>query len=149
MAMMKIVDMLSNNEKLESLIEKEVKKVIDKGDLTPVEVDNLKKVVCLVKEIAELEKESMELDGYMDESSNGYYPNGMMPYSYNNPNRSAMTGRYTRGSSMNNRPGSYNNGRSGHSIKDRMVARLESMMDEAQSEYERQQVADMINQIQH
>lgn len=148
MAMMKIVDMLAHNEKLESLIEKEVKKVIDKGDLTPVEVDNLKKVVCLIKEIAELEKESMELDGYMDESS-GYYPNNMMPYSYNNPNRSAMTGRYTRGSSMNTMPSSYNNGRSGHSIKDRMVARLESMMDEAQSEYERQQVAEMINQIRH
>lgn len=153
MEMMKIIEMLSNSEKLEKLLEKEINKVVDKGDLTSVEVDNLKKVVCLVKEIAELEKEAMDL-GYMDEGESGYYSPMNPPYSYGtsmnrtvNPNRFMRTGSYD--ASRTRRNASYGNGHSGHSIKDRMVDRLESMMDEAQTDYERQQIMDMINQIQH
>ena len=36
---------------------------------------------------------------------------------------------------------------SGHSIQDRMVDRLERMIDEAQSEHERQTVKDWINRL--
>ena len=36
----------------------------------------------------------------------------------------------------------------GHSIKDRMIAKLETMYDEAKSEHERQMVSNAINHIQ-
>lgn len=39
-------------------------------------------------------------------------------------------------------------GYSGHSVKDRMVAKLESMMDMAKSDYERQEVMNVIRSIQ-
>ena len=38
-------------------------------------------------------------------------------------------------------------GYSGHSITDRMIDRLESMMDETQSDYERQTIRDWINRL--
>ena len=41
----------------------------------------------------------------------------------------------------------YDGGYSGHSIKDRMVAQLEKMYDEAQSEHERQTVSDWIRRL--
>lgn len=43
---------------------------------------------------------------------------------------------------------SYRDGYSGHSIKDRMVARLEDMMDEAKTDHERQTVSEWINRLQ-
>lgn len=43
--------------------------------------------------------------------------------------------------------GSAHNGYSGHSIKDRMIDRLERMFDEAQNEHERQTVNEWINRL--
>ena len=57
--------------------------------------------------------------------------------------RSPVTGRYiSRGDR------DYYDGYSGHSIKDRMVARLEAMMDEAKTDHERQTVSEWINRLQ-
>ena len=39
-------------------------------------------------------------------------------------------------------------GNGGHSIMDRMVARLEDMMDEAKTDHERQTVNEWINRLQ-
>ena len=50
---------------------------------------------------------------------------------------------------MNGRYMGDHRGYSGHSIKDRMVDRLESMMDEAHSDYERQAIAEWIAKIQN
>lgn len=55
--------------------------------------------------------------------------------------RSPVTGRYIS-------RGSYEDGYSGHSIKDRMVARLEGMYDEAQTEHERHTISKAIDKIQ-
>lgn len=54
------------------------------------------------------------------------------------PMRSPVTGRYI------SRDGY---GMSSHSIKDRMIARLEAMYDEAQGEYEREEIRKEIRQI--
>ena len=50
---------------------------------------------------------------------------------------------YARYNSYNN----YNRGMSGHSIKDRMIDKLESMIDEAQSDYERKTVMEWIERL--
>ena len=43
--------------------------------------------------------------------------------------------------------GNYDYGYSGHSIHDRAVAKLEQMMPEATTEYERQEISRMIDRI--
>ena len=85
------------------------------------------------------------------EDSYGYYHDSYGDDMYSNRRgRSPVTGRYiSRG--MDDYSGrdrmSYRDGYSGHSIKDRMVARLESMMDEAKTEHERQTVEEWINRL--
>lgn len=57
--------------------------------------------------------------------------------SYHDPNMS-----YTYGYNRN-----MNEGYSGHSIKDRMVSRLEGMMGETQNDYERRTIEDFIHRL--
>ena len=77
------------------------------------------------------------------EENNGSYRRG----------RSPITGRYVSrdngGSSRRYYDGnsSRNSNYSGHSILDRMVAKLEQMYDEANSDHERKIVQDWINRI--
>lgn len=123
---------------LNDMVDEELKKIIKKGDLTPTELEVAMKAVCLMEKIQNLESpdysegysEGYPMRGYYDEPtvSHGSYMRG----------RSPVTGRYvSRGM------GNY----SGHSIKDRMIARLEGMYDEAQSDHERQVVDSWIKKI--
>lgn len=123
-------------DELNELIEKELKKMVQKGDLSPSELESAEKAVCLMEKIIRLE-EGRSYDGY-SESSYGY----RMPYesSYER-GRSPMTGRYV------SRDGRYYDGYSGHSIEDRAVDTLERMMDTAGSDYEREQLKRFIRQI--
>lgn len=126
---------MENNHVLNSLkesVESELRKIIKKDDMTPAELDSATKAVCLLEKI-----KMMESDEYMDESGRSYGPYHDTPY---------RRGRYmSRDPHM---PRYYDdNGYSGHSIKDRMVARLEEMMGEAKSEYERKTVEDWINRL--
>lgn len=127
---------------LEDLVEhttKELEKIVKKADLTVTEVDNATKALCLIEKAEKL----MDGNG-MEESmdSYGYYDPSPMSFARM---RNPMTGRY-----MSRDGGSYarsNRGYSGHSINDRMIASLESMMDSASSEYERQLVKDEIDRL--
>ena len=104
---------------LYEMLEEELRKIIKKGDLTTTELENANKAVCLMEKIKNID--TMETMDYSEGRG-----------------RSPVTGRYvSRG--MN----SY----SGHSIKDRMIARLEGMYDEAQTEHERQVVDTWIKRI--
>ena len=145
------------NELMESLCKfctvakKEVDKIVQKGDLTPAEVDNVKKISETVMNIT-CSKAGME--GGMDYGY-GYGMNGMTDMSgrrynirmdsYGNDigysearGRSPVTGRYvSRGM----------DGMSGHSIEDRMIASLEQQMDNAKTDYERKMIEDEIRHI--
>lgn len=84
------------------------------------------------------------------EDSYGYYHDSYGDDMYSNRRgRSPVTGRYiSRGmDDYSERDRMYRDGYSGHSIKDRMVARLESMMDEAKTDHERQTVNEWINRL--
>lgn len=48
---------------------------------------------------------------------------------------------------MGNYGGSYDDGRSMHSVKDQAIQRLEQLMDSAQSDFERDQVRKMIEAV--
>lgn len=139
-------------EKFDHILEKDLEQKLDEiianGTINPTEVKTVTDAVCLM--LKSKEYEEWLHDG---EDMGSSYRRG----------RSPVTGRYvsrSRGDSygMDYMPirGSY--GRpytmdmydqdySGHSIKDRMVAKLEGMVDMAKSDYERQEVLDAIRKI--
>lgn len=135
---------------LKELVLTEIQKITKKGDLTSAELENAEKAICLIEKIGNIEKgpgysEAMYPTHMID--PNMMYdnmPGNMSGNSYAR-GRSPVTGRYiSRG--MNGSYGPYDStsmgrGYSGHSINDRMIAKLEEMYDEAKTEHER----DMVN----
>ena len=96
----------------------------------------------------------------MQEVENGmmYEDNGYSSMSYDERSskrrgRNSMNGQYMsrrnvesyNDSGYSNR--NYDRGKSGHSIKDRMIDRLERMMDEAGSDYERGEIGKWIERL--
>lgn len=110
-----------------------------KKDLTPNDLEMLCKAYKLRNEL-KCDEEMMSSE--WDESSSMYSRRNVMPRVYMDdahyaPMRSPVTGRYV----------SRDGGMSGHSLKDRMIAKLEGMYDEAQSEYEREEIRKEIRRI--
>lgn len=145
-------------DSLTEVLNDEIKKVTKKADVTPAELENMTKTLCLIEKIISLtEKIKMieEGDEYWGEegqSGRNYHMNRTGGYSYGMPDpyyhdgmsgrrmRSPSTGRYMSGTS-------YGPGYSGHSIKDRMIAKLEEMYDEAKTDHERQVVDEWIERL--
>ena len=132
-------------------LDESIEQLNKKKEMTPSDLETLCKAYKL----------KMELEGcYMN---GGYSEGGMMrgsygSYGYNHydrmpmdhsmgdwhaegsfaPMRSPVTGRYVSRDGM---------GMSSHSVKDRMIARLEGMYDEAKGEYEREEIRKEIRNI--
>ena len=160
-------------EHLKETLEDEIKKITKKGDITPAELESVQKAVCTIEMIEKMERggqsEGMMTDGYSgrnmsyrhmpaygsygdeygDHSGRRYYHDSYGHDEYYHGDsyrrgRSPVTGRYiSRGEDHM----SYHDGYSGHSITDRMVARLEDMMDEARTEHEKQTVSQWIDRL--
>lgn len=141
--------MKSFDEVLEKDLRKEIKRIVDAGTLNPTDVKTVTDAVCLMLKSLELE-DRVEGKEYTDSSyapmrspSTGRYvsrdtdPYMMDSHTYNSY-RMPMPHSRTR----------YDMGYSGHSTKDRMVARLEDMMGEAKNEYEMNMIRDAISKIQ-
>lgn len=153
----------------EELIERELRKVVDKGSLNPAEMDVVHKAIDSLEKIAKTEKtcEEIKLMKERPDQYSGAY-HGMHTYPHHMPHasygwechslgypaafeygdmhsgaqhRSPTTGRYVSGEYHGK------DHYSGHSINDRMVDQLERMMDTAKTEYERQQILDKIKMI--
>lgn len=134
-------------EALKQLLEKETKKVVDKGALTPTEVESLTKAMCLYQMVEERLMLETGYAGFNDSYSSRYYRDEMQmpdPY-YSNTGASYRRGRNPMNGQFVSRD--YMNGRSGHSINDRMIAKLEEMVDQASNEYERQQILRQIEKM--
>ena len=142
-------------EKINDAIEEAIRPFIAKGAaMNAAELDVLTKAVCTIEKIKQLEDDDEEVysrgQSYsFDEHSGNSYRRG----------RSAVTGRYVSRDALPHADGYSSrrfydgdharaNGYSGHSIKDRMVAQLESMYDDAQTEHERQVVDTWLRRIQ-
>ena len=130
--------------RLKEMLEDEIRKVTKKGDITPAELENMTKAVCLLEKIRELE--GSEDMGYQEGYSQTMHPRMHYGDSYEDYSgyrgRSPYTGRYVS-------RGSYDgHGYSGHSINDRMIAKLEEMYDEAKTEHERETVNMWIKRLQ-
>lgn len=137
-------------EMLSDELKDELKKIIDAKKYTPENVKTLNEAVCLMNGFLDLQE---KLGG-----ENSYGTSHMNEGYSTRRGRSMTTGRYvsrdrdpmmsyqneTYGRSYDR---SYDRGYSGHSIKDRMIAKLEGMYDEAKSEHERQVVDEWINRL--
>ena len=126
---------------LKEILEDQIKLISKKGEkITPEEVLSLKNALSSIEKINKIMREDEYGEGY----SRGYYHEG--------PNRSPVTGRYISNGPMHGNMrmhyGDNYDHMYGHSIKDRMIAKLETMYDEAKSEHERQMVSNAINHIQ-
>lgn len=116
------------------MLDEQIEKLIKKGDISQAEVDALKDAWTI----------KLMLEGCDEQGTMSY---GMMP----DPEMGSYGsygGSYRRGRSMTaGRYMSRDAGYSGHSIKDRMIARLEAMYDEAKSEHEREEIQKEIRRI--
>lgn len=144
-------------EKLNDLVEKELDQLAIKGSLSPSELDSAKKAVELMTCISEYEEMcKMKEDG----ESHMYSERGRIYHgrSYMYPEMYDPTYSMNRNSYNNSNWNSYDDSNSyqhrdamgrysGHSIKDRMIDRLERMMDESNSEYERKEIMEEISRL--
>ena len=122
-------------------LEREIKGITKKETMSPAELVNLKEALCAAKSIMDIIGELPEEAG--DANSNGYSssysikPGFKNEYSYRR-GRSMTTGRYvSRG----------HDNYSGHSIRDRMIAKLEELYDESPSNYDHKVIDDGIRMI--
>lgn len=134
-----------NLKSLENLLNEQIAKIASKGDITPTELENMTKTLCLLEKI----KEYTEGPTFMvdEEGHSQYIPRS---YARDNGTSDRMPNVYPANSynyRSNRRSYGHDRGYSGHSIKDRMVAKLESMYDEAQSDHERQIVDEWIDRL--
>ena len=132
--------LLDEFERTEELMLKELRKINAKGDLTPQEVCNIKEMAEAVYKMLIVEAMA---DGGTDYSEYYSDDDGMRSM---RRGRDMRTGRYISRRGMR----SYEGDRmmSGHSLHDRMIAALEDTMDQAKSDYDRQQIKEWIHKIQ-
>lgn len=139
-------------EKFDHILEKDLEQKLDEiianGTINPTEVKTVTDAVCLMlksKEYEEWLRDGEDLGSsfrrgrspvtgrYVSRSRGDSYGTDYMP----------IRGSYGRPYTMD----MYDQDYSGHSIKDRMVAKLEGMVDMAKSDYERQEVLEAIRKI--
>jgi hypothetical protein len=142
--------MTNLNDKLASdtleMLEKMIGEINKKANITSAELDALKDAYNLRMSLCECYGE----DGMNENGSSygryvmrgSYGPDEM----YGMRGRSPVTGRYISRDPMMHDDMMMDH-RSGHSIKDRMIARLEAMYDEAKSEHEREEIRKEIRRI--
>lgn len=137
-----LMDLIEELCKAAELVKEDVAKIVKKGDLTPAELESLYKAACMAE----------KLNKCCNGESMAYgYGNLMGDYGYNEPYMHAYTG-YSEARGRSPVTGRYisrgmNNGYSGHSIEDRMIAGLEQQMDSAKSDYEREMIRKEIEHI--
>ena len=124
--------MANTYEKLRDLLEGEIDEIVKGGSLDKEKLHCLYEMVDVIKDIGEIDDHD---SGYS--TGRMYYDPMMMGYSGANRNRDSM-GRYSR--TGYNRGGSYNGGnsyRGGYSRGCDTMSNLQAMMQDAQTDQER------------
>ena len=145
-------------QSVKDMLEDEIKKIVKKGDISANELANLEKAVCIADRVDEMLSRSEEGSSYgMDGmySSRRMYPRMMYgdedAMQSGRRGRSPVTGRYvSRGMDPYYGRGYYDDmstGYSGHSINDRMIAKLEEMYDSAKTDHEKETVNKWIKRL--
>lgn len=131
---------------IKEIAENELKKLVKKGDLSAAEMEAAKNALSTIVKATEV-SDRKEMD---EEYSNRGYsrsgdpyrrweilsygtqhmPRHSMMYPHEEHYEDSMRGRYSR-----------------HSVKDRAISKIEGMMDEAGSDYEREKMKEIIRRI--
>jgi hypothetical protein len=127
-------DVMSVLESLEESVIRELRTLNQKSSLSATEIKAATDAMCLLLKIKMYREGGSELD--MDGNSFRTWP-GTSWNSMNSMTRSPVTGRYV----------SRDMGYSSHSINDKMIAKLETAYDDAQSQYEREEIRKEIDRL--
>ena len=156
-----------------------IRDLTDKKDVSLHDLDALAKSICLIEKINAIEEGGNidENSNQSERAMSGTYSNAYRSYnpmmrdeydyaaeaSYRR-GRSPITGQYVSRDGGGSSRGSYadssssrryydgsskNSGYSGHSMRDRAIAKLEGMYDEARTEHERQFLDECIKMIEY
>lgn len=115
---------------VKELLHKEISKIVEKGSLTPQELDNLYKAIDVLKDICEITSMEGEDGGYSERGYSMWGPNHDRYYDIHAYRNRDSMGRYSR-----------------TDAKEHMVNSLYSMMGDATSEAERGALQDCINRL--
>lgn len=152
------MDMNKTYSKIEEKLDSDICELIKKPNMSRDELMMLGQAVDILKDISTV-KAMDAYGGNEDEYSSASFASRAMTrrsmdYSrgYEDgmsmaQNRSPRTGRFVSGNDgWDVHPNGYD-GRSGHSINDRMIDNIERMYDNAGTEHERAEIQDVINYI--
>lgn len=152
------MDMNKTYSKIEEKLDSDICELIKKPNMSRDELMMLGQAVDILKDISTVKAMDAYGGNEDDYSSASYASRAMtrrsMDYSrgYEDgmsmaQNRSPRTGRFVSGDDgWDVHPNGYD-GRSGHSINDRMIDNIERMYDNAGTEHERAEIQDVINYI--
>ena len=115
---------------VKELLHKEISKIVEKGSLTPQELDNLYKAIDVLKDICEISSMEGDDGGYSERGYSMWGPNHDRYYDIHAYRNRDSMGRYSRTDG-----------------KEHMVNSLYSMMGDATSEAERGALQDCINRL--
>lgn len=133
---------MENMAMLKSTLEDALRSIAEKKNISPSDIETATKALCALEQIKVMEGSGYSESSYRRRRSH----DGGSYRSYEGvSNDGSMNSR--DGSYRRSHDGSYDDGYSGHSIKDRMIAKLESMYDQAQNEHERKVVDEWINRL--
>lgn len=124
----------------EKLILENMKKIVDKGDVTPAEIVNMKEAYCLMNEMTKHMNQDMAEDYDMDNSQRRSGAN------YRMRNMSMRSGNYYPGHDRG-WYGTYSVNRSGHSDTESRIRDLEQRRMNAASDSERMLIDEWIEQL--
>ena len=152
------MDMNKTYSKIEEKLDSDICELIKKPNMSRDELMMLGQAVDILKDISTVKAMDAYGGNEDDYSSASYASRAMtrrsMDYTrgYDDgmsmaQNRSPRTGRFVSGNDgWDVRSNGYD-GRSGHSINDRMIDNIERMYDNAGTEHERAEIQDVINYI--
>ena len=151
-------------EKISDSIEDAIKPIIAKGAaMTPADLENIAKAVCIVEKISRIEDGNSYDDGGFSENGYSYndnsnsYRRGRSPYTGRFVSRDTMpyhddggnSGRYYNvgNSSRSYGGGNMSRNYSGHSRNDMTIYHIENLMDAAQTEQERHYLSEWLRRV--
>ena len=125
----------------EEMVMKELEAVIEKGDLTPADVQNMGEAIDIVKDLYTIDA--------MKHSEYGSYSrdDGMANYGMRGNSYRMYDDRFEPRSSYRN--GGYGRGYAMDDSKSMMIRKLEDMIDTAGSEKERKALMQCLEKIEH
>lgn len=135
---------------LKDLLEKEIKKVTAKGDISPTEVKTVGEAVDILKDIETIcaMKEYGNDDSSYAMSNRGYSTMRIpMDRMYRDSYEGSYRGSYDSYDDMSYRRGRSRDNYSRHDQREEMIMKLEQKLKNARSEEERKTIMDCINDL--